>query len=70
MFPCADLISNILEPVLKSLYCRCKHKTRQEVAAKKVVGLVDINNTKQADKKETSEGEQITASPANRSIER
>ena len=35
--------------------CTIEHKTRKEVAAKVVLGLVDINNTKQADKKETTE---------------
>ena len=46
-------------------------KTREEVATKlkEVVGLVDINNTKQADKKETTEmGRRANHSIANKPI--
>ena len=35
--------------------CTIEHKTIKEVAAKDVIGLVDRNNTKQADKEETTE---------------
>ena len=69
VFPCAVLISNILEPVSKRLYCRCKHKTRKEVAAKKVSVSVDINKLIKR-KQQKWEKKQITASPAKRSIER
>ena len=68
MFPCAVL--NILKPVLKSLYCRCKHKTRKEVAAKKVAGLVDTNNTKQADETEMGRRTNHSIKPKYREVKR
>ena len=44
---------------------------KNQFGTKDVVGLVDINNTKQVDKKEMAgEEEQITAQSANRSIKR